>query len=146
MNIQELETIKRYNLPIKLFVLQNNGYRSIVISQENFFNGRLVGSDPSSGVTVPSTMKLADAYGIKKYEIRNQENLSSDIAKVLEMDGPVICDVYVNTDHLTLPKVKAKLNQDGGIVSMPMEDLFPYLDRDEFNENMEIRPKKDSIW
>lgn len=136
LNIQELETIRRLALPIKIFVLQNHGYRSIVISQNNFFKGRLVASDDSSGVTLPSMERLARAYEIPYFEIKEKGQLKEKIQSVLNTPGAVICDVRVDPNHLTLPKVRSQILADGNIVSMPMEDLFPFLPRDEFEKIM----------
>ena len=132
MNIQELELVYRYNLPIKFFVLNNNGYGSIRTTQNSHFNGNLVISDPSSGLTLPSIEKNAYAYNIKFYKIQQQVNLKQQLADVLNMTGPVICEIMVDPNHKTLPKASVFKNPDGSFSTRPMEDLFPFLDRDEF--------------
>ncbi len=139
-NIQELETLKRLNLPIKLFVLNNNGYASIRNTHNRIFDGRLVCCDPSSGLTLPDTCKVASAYGLNTVKISNQENLKNDVRNVLEMPGTVVCEVIIDPDLQTAPKMSSIAKPDGSIISKPLEDLWPFLDRDEFKENMIIKP------
>ena len=139
-NIQELELLKRYQLPIKIFVLNNNAYASIRATQDKFFNGNLVACDPSSGLTLPDTIKIADAYGLKTFKLDNQDGIENKISEMLNYDGPVVCEVMVNPDLLTQPKVSSEVKPDGRIVSKPMEDLWPFLEREEFKANMVISP------
>ena len=136
VNIQELETLKRLNLPIKIFVLNNNGYASIRNTQKNYFKGHLVGCDPSSGLTLPDICKVASAYGLKNFRILNHKNIKKKIKKVLETAGPVICEVKVDPDLLTAPRLSSEVKPDGSIVSKPLEDLWPFLDREELKANM----------
>jgi acetolactate synthase-1/2/3 large subunit len=136
MNIQELQTLKRLNLPIKMFVLNNGGYGSIYQMQKNRFDGNLVACDASSGLELPDICKVAESYGLKNVRIKDQSDLKNEVAKVLEMEGPVICDVIVDPEVPTAPRLSSEVLPDGKIVSKPMEDLFPFLDRDEFNKNM----------
>ena len=139
-NIQELELLKRYQLPIKMFVLNNNAYASIRATHQKFFNGRLVACDPSSGLTLPDTLKIAKAYGLKTFKINDHDKLEERIKAILNYRGPAICEVMVDPDLLTQPKVLSEVKPDGGIVSKPMEDLWPFLDRDEFKANMIVKP------
>ncbi len=140
MNIQELETVRRLNLPIKYFVLNNQGYGSIRTTQRNYFNGRYVASNPQSGLTLPDTLKVAAAYGIPTLQISDHRHLVERVRKVMEMPGPVVCDVLIQIDQPTQPRVSSRQMADGRMVSMPMEDLYPFLDRGEFEENMLIPP------
>ena len=140
LNIQELETVRRLNLPIKYFILNNHGYASIKATQRNNFAGHYVACDASSGLTLPDTVKLAGAYGIKTACIENHDNIREKVKEVLEMSGPVICGVTVSIDQVVAPKVISKLNPDGTVVSKPMEDMWPFLDREEFKKNMIIKP------
>jgi len=139
-NIQELETLHRLNLPIKLFILNNNGYGSIFNMQKNRFDGNLVACNPDSGLTLPDTCKVAAAYGLQTCRIENQLNLKAEVEKVLQMPGPVICDVLV-ANVPTAPRLSSKALPDGRMESMPMEDLFPFLDRDEFNADLTAASK-----
>ena len=140
MNIQELETVRRLNLPVKYFVLNNQGYGSIRASQRNYFNGRFVASSFDSGLSLPDTLKVSAAYGISTLEITNQEHLVERVRQSLQMPGPVVCDVLTPFDQPTQPRVSSRQMANGQMVSMPMEDLFPFLDRNEFIENMIIPP------
>ncbi len=142
-NIQELETLKRLDLPIKLFILNNNGYGAIRNTHTRFFEGRLVCCDPSSGLTLPDTCKVASAYGLKTVRIESQKNLKNDIDRVLNMDGPVVCDVLIDSDVQMAPKLSSSARPDGTMVSKPLEDLWPFLDRKEFEANMIICPEEE---
>lgn len=138
-NIQELETLSRLQLPIKIFILNNNGYGSIKKMQENHFDGRNVCCDPQSGLSLPDTCRIAKAYGLTTSRIERQEELKEAVAHVLKTEGPVICDVLVDPDIPTSPRVSSHVLPDGQIVSKPMEDLWPFLDREEFKYNMSMQ-------
>jgi acetolactate synthase-1/2/3 large subunit len=143
MNIQELETVKRLNLPIKFFVLNNNGYASIRNTQNNYFQGRLVASDPSSGLTLPDPLKVAEAFGIATAKIVNHSNIGQQVRDVLELDGAVVCEVIVSPNQFTAPRVTSMQRADGTMVSKPLEDMWPFLDREEFLANMIVTPLKE---
>jgi acetolactate synthase-1/2/3 large subunit len=138
LNIQELETVARLDLPIKFFIINNDGYASIRASQNNHFHGNLVGSDPSSGLTLPDLMKIGTAYGISTERITENAGLKVGIRAVLDRPGPVLCEVMVAPDQAIGPRVSSALRPDGSIVSRPLEDLWPFLDRDELRANMLI--------
>lgn len=138
LNVQELETVARLDLPIKFFVLNNNGYASIRATQRNHFQGHLVGSDPSSGLTLPNLMKIGDAFGLKTARITDNSQLTDGIREVLGRPGPVLCEVLVAPDQQVGPRVSSSLREDGSLVSRPLEDLWPFLDRDELRANMLI--------
>ncbi len=139
MNIQELQTVFHNKLPIKIFVFNNNGYTSIRETQRHYFKG-YIASEPSSGVSIPDLIKVAESYGIKAKKIKNQENLRQDIKEVLDYPGPVLCDIDVSEDQLVIPKQGAFHRPDGRVVPRPIEDMVPYLDRSEFNKEMIIDP------
>lgn len=138
-NIQELQTVKRLGLPLKIIVLNNNGYGSIKQMQNRHFKGRLVGCDPSSGLTLPNLNKVALAYGIKYSAIYDNKNLKSGIIKMLAGKGPAICEVFVDPLQETMPRISSRVMPDGKIISLPMEDLYPFLDREEFKRNMIVK-------
>ena len=144
LNIQDLETVARLDLPIKYFVMNNGGYASIRSSQRNHFNGHLVGCDPSSGLTFPDTIKIAKAYDIKSKRISDHTNLKENIQEVLNLPGPTICEVMLDPDHFIGPRVSSHVQADGSIMSRPLEDLWPFLDRDELTSNMIIPLLKES--
>jgi acetolactate synthase I/II/III large subunit len=140
LNIQDLETVNRLKLPIKYFILSNGAYASIIAAQRTHFKGHLVGSDPSSHLTLPDVMKVAEAYGLKAMEIKDQREIRREVAAVLAYDGPVVCAVRVSSDQATLPRATTSARADGSLFSLPMEDLAPQLPRDEFCANMVIPP------
>ncbi len=142
-NIQELETIRRLNLPIKFFVLNNDGYGSIRSMQKNHFSGRLVGADSHSEVTLPDSKKVAAAYGIKTDRLDDNNNIREIIRRVLATEGPVVCEVMVSPNEPTSPRVASALNAEGKMTTKPMEDMSPLLDRAEFLQNMIIPPLLD---
>jgi len=137
LNIQELEVAKRLHLPIKFFVLNNNGYASIRASQRSYFK-EIIGCDSSSGMTLPDIGKLAHAFGIQSFRISDQSNLRATIREVLDSDGPSLCEVMVQPDQAIGPRITSKLGNNGLMVSSPLEDLFPFLEREELRSNMLI--------
>ena len=136
MNIQEFATLKRNNLPVKVFILNNNGYLLIRQTQRNFMNGRLFGESAETGVWCPDSMKIAEAYGIKGVRIEKLEEIDEKIKEVLAYDGPVICDVKTDPWQLLVPRVSSDKLPDGRLVSRKFEDMFPYLPEEELKENM----------
>ena len=139
-NIQELETIRRLQLPIKFFVMNNDGYSSIRASQRAYFGEANLGCDKSNGLTIPSLTQVATAFGLSSTVIKNQENLRAEVRRVLDMKGPVVCDVKVLPDELRAPRLQSYQKTDGSFVSKPLEDLFPFLPRAEFLANMIVEP------
>ncbi|HEX3745485.1 MAG TPA: thiamine pyrophosphate-binding protein [Bryobacteraceae bacterium] len=139
-NIQELATVRQLDLPIKFFILNNDGYASIRASQKAFFGSPQVGCDESTGLYIPPLAKVADAYRIPFVRISTQERLREEVRRVLEMPGPVLCDVEVIPDEARVPRLSSMQRPDGSLVSKPLEDLYPFLDRDEFYSNMIVAP------
>jgi len=140
MNIQELQTVAHNMLPVKIFVLNNDGYVSIRQTQVNFFGLPFVGCNSSSGVSFPDVEKLGNAYGIKTWILEGHEGLEARCAEILAEDGPCLCDVRLESDYIFSPKLSSEKKPDGRIVSKPLEDMYPFLDRDEFRRNMIIPP------
>ena len=138
LNIQELETLRRLDLPVKIFIMNNNGYSSIRTMQETHFNGHYVGNDPSSGLTLPDIIRVAEAYKIKAIRISDASELDQKIRETLSFPGPVICDVMVIPGFKVSPKVASRRKEDGTMVSKPLEDQWPFLDRNELESNMMI--------
>lgn len=135
LNVQELETIRRLHLPVKLFVLSNDGYASIRASQSRWF-GRVVGADAGSGLTLPPLEAIAGAYGLPYTKLDGHLDLEPQIRSVLESDGPVVCDVVSPPNELRGPSQISEATPTGGMRSRPIEDLAPLLPRDEFSRNM----------
>ena len=137
MNIQELETVRRLQLPIKFFVLNNGGYVSIRNSQSKHFDLEIASSE-NSGVTLPNFEKITNSYGIKYDRIESHNNIEENIQKVLDEKGPVVCEIIMPYSQESFPRNSTYKKEDGSFISLPMEDLLPLLDRDEFNENMKV--------
>ncbi|MCZ8285942.1 MAG: thiamine pyrophosphate-binding protein, partial [Bacteroidia bacterium] len=129
MNIQELQTVIHHQMPIKIIYLNNDGYVSIKQTQDGFFGGHRVGSDPKSGVSFPNILKLGEAYGFKTCQITSHQNLDKEIQAILSYKGPIICEVILTNDYKFFPKVSSKKLDDGRMISAPLEDLAPFLDR-----------------
>lgn len=138
MNIQELQTVVYNNLNIKIIYLNNNGYHSIRQTQNNLFNPPLVGVCDGNGVSFPDIQKIAWAYGIQYIKIDNINESRMLLRKVLETVGPVICEVIVDSSQNFEPKLSSKVLPDGEIVSPPIDDMFPFLDKTEYLENKNI--------
>lgn len=136
MNLQELQTIKHHQLPIKIFVINNDGYISIKQTQNNFFEGRHCGDGRNSGVSLPDFVKVGESFGIKSYRLDNPEKVSETIKSVLSAEGPVLCEVMVNPDYIFSPKLSSRKLDDGTMVSPSLEDMYPFLDRKEYEENI----------
>lgn len=140
MNIQELQTVVHNRLPVKLFVWNNDGYLSIRASQSKFFEGRFIGTDSSSGLSFPDTGKIAGAYGLKYFKVNESSELPGVLAQVLAFDGPVICEVICIRDQEIIPTVASYRKDDGTMASRPIEDMYPFLDREEFRREMIVKP------
>jgi acetolactate synthase-1/2/3 large subunit len=139
-NIQELETIHRLNLPIKFFVLNNDGYSSIRASQAAYFGKPSIGADRNTGLTIPNLSAVGQAFKLSTHVIADQTDLRAEVRKVLDMPGPVLCDVNVLPDEVRAPRLQSYQKEDGSFVSKPLEDLFPFLPREEFLANMIVKP------
>jgi acetolactate synthase-1/2/3 large subunit len=139
-NIQELETVARLQLPIKFFVLNNDGYASIRASQASFFGEPRLGCDGRTGLTVPDISKVAAAYGLGTAVIEDQGDLARSIRRVLDAPGPIVCDVRCVPDEARAPRMTSAQLPDGSFVSKPLEDLWPFLERDELLSNMLVDP------
>lgn len=136
MNIQEFAAIKHNSLPLKVFVLNNNGYLLIRHTQRNFMEDRFVGEGPDSGVWCPDSMKIAAAYGIKGVRIKSVDEVDAKIAEVLNAEGPVICEVMTPEWQLLIPRISSDKLPDGTLKSRNYEDMYPYLPEDELRANM----------
>ena len=138
MNIQELQTVVQYHLPIKIFVLNNAGYHSIRQTQTNFFNGNLVGCDRDTGVSFPDMERISYAYGINYFRCEGQLQMPATLAAALSSSGAAICEVVLDITQPFAPRTSSGKRKDGSLYSRPLEDLAPLLDRDELRSNMLI--------
>jgi acetolactate synthase-1/2/3 large subunit len=139
MNLQELQTIVHYNLPVKLFVWNNEGYLSIRTTQKKFFDGREIGTDADSGVSIPSIRKVVESFNIK-YVFADSNNLEEAIQYTIQYNGPIVCEVMCEKWQEVVPTLMGKKNDDGSITAKPLEDMYPFLPRDEFYGNMIVNP------
>lgn len=147
MNLQELQTIAHHKLPIKIIIFNNDGYLMIKHTQKALFQGRYSGTDQKSGVTCPDFTELARAFKFENFQIRSWENFDEVIPKMMKTIGPTIVEVFMHPEQLFVPKLSLAPQKDGSIVSPPIEDLFPFLERAVLKENMIIgvHPKSEKI-
>ncbi|PKU25987.1 thiamine pyrophosphate-binding protein [Telmatospirillum siberiense] len=136
MNLQELATLKAQNLPVRMFVVNNNGYASIRNTQRNYFDGRYVGTGPEGGLFIPDIVAVANAVGIPASSVSDVADLRSAVRRTLEQTGPVLLDVRVMNDESLWPKSAALPQPDGSMLSMPLEDMSPLLPRAELRAQM----------
>lgn len=128
LNIQELETLHRLKLPVKMFIWNNNGYASIRSMQRNNFEGHYVASDESSGLTMPHISKVAEAYGFETYRIENNKELDRLLPEIMKDDTPMLCELMVLPEETVSPRVKAIVGENGKMMSGPLEKMWPYID------------------
>lgn len=134
MNIQELQTVAQHQLPLKIFVLDNGGYLSIRSSQSNFF-GRLAGAGPESGVALPDFVAIAKAFGIPASRL-DASDFAERLQDILDAPGPQLCQVMLDEKQSFEPRTSSRQLDDGRIVSAPLEDMYPFLDREELARNL----------
>lgn len=140
MNLQELQTVLTNRLPIKIFLINNDGYHSIRITQNNLFSEHSkVGIGPeSSDLSFPEYRKLAEAFGYPYLCAHNNAEMKEAVNKALAMEGAVFCEIFTDTDQVWEPKSSTKRLEDGTLVSPPLEDLAPFLPREELEKIMII--------
>ena len=132
MNLQELQTVVYNQYNLKILYLNNNGYHSIRQTQTNLFQPPLVGVCDGNGLSFPDMKKVAGAYGIPYVAIEDIREAKSSMEQVLQMEGPVLCEVFVDPAQNFEPKLSSKVLPDGKIVSPPLDDMYPFLDREEY--------------
>lgn len=136
MNLQELQTIVTHDLPVKIFVLNNRGYHSIRQTQQNYFPDNVVGCGTESGLGFPDMEKLAAVYGFPYFKAHTHADMKERIAKTLATKGRVICEVMLDLNQVFAPKLSSRKLDDGRMISSPLEDLAPFLPREELAANM----------
>jgi acetolactate synthase-1/2/3 large subunit len=136
MNIQELQTINHYRIPIKIFLLNNNGYLAISLMQDNLFKGNYIGSNPESGVSNPDFLGIARAYDFETFNFINNTELEENIDSVLRQKGPTFCEIKMVENQLLIPRVQSSKDENGKIISNSLENMFPYLSEEEMKEIM----------
>lgn len=141
MNIQEMQTVIYNKMNLKTFILNNNGYHSIRQTQTNLFQPPLVGVCDGNGLSFPDLEKLSWAYGMRYVKIDNSSDVEAKVKEVLEGNDPVLCEVVLSDKQTFSPKLSSKVLPDGKIVSPPIEDMFPFLEREEFDAIKESVPQ-----
>lgn len=139
-NMQEMEVLKFHNMNIKLFIMNNNGYFSIHQTQNKFFDGNFVGESAASGISFPNMEKIADAFEVKYYKLCTILECEEKLPEILSVSGPAIIEVAVTQEMEVIPTNASSMRTDGTLVSKPLEDMYPFLDRKEFLDNMLIKP------
>lgn len=129
MNIQELQTIVHNNIPIKIIILNNDGYLAISLMQDNLFNKRRFGADRDSGVSAPDFCKLSLAYGIPSSKLNNMQEVKKNLSLLLDEEGPMLIEINMVRDQLMIPRVQSKRDKDGKIISGSLDVMFPFLDQ-----------------
>ena len=144
LNMQELQTMVHNDLPVKIFVWNNNGYLSIRTTQRKFFDDGFIGTGVDSGVSFPNLSKVAFAYGIKYVKASKMDSINDRIDEVLSHDGPAICEVMCKEWDAVLPTIGSKKLPDGKMFSKPLEDMYPFLTREEFLSKMIVNPLQEN--
>lgn len=142
MNLQEIATVKQYNLPVKLFILNNLGYLTIKQTQELGFEGRYMGINSDTGLYFPNFGKIAEAHEIPFVKISNHKELGRNLDSVLGIEGPVICEIMMDPDQLQAPKAINRRKVDGSFEPTPLEDIFPFIERKDLEEIMSVSNNK----
>jgi acetolactate synthase-1/2/3 large subunit len=131
-NLQELQTIVGQRLPVKLFILNNDGYHSIRQAQQNYFPDNIVGCGPDSGLSFPDFRRLATGFGLDSARVDTHDGLAAAIAATLATPGPALLEVMIDKGQAFAPKLSSRRLDDGTMVTSGLEDMAPFLPRDEF--------------
>ena len=142
MNMQELQTVVYNKLNMKIFILNNNGYHSIRQTQTNLFNSPLIGVSDGNGLNFPNLEKISYAYDVPYLKIDTHVRMEEKIKEMLEIEGPIICEVILDETQNFEPKLSSKILSDGNIVSPPIDDMYPFLDRKEYELNKYSEERK----
>ncbi len=145
MNLQELQTIAHHKLPIKIFIYINDGYLTIKTTQLGLFGKKFTASGKGSGVTCPDFSRLGKAFGFKTFRIKEEKNIGNAIKKAIKTSGPVICEVIADPLQPLVPKLSFRVLPDGKMVSPPLEDLYPFLTREQLKNEMLIGLSDESL-
>ena len=138
MNIQEMQTVVYNHLDLKIIYLNNNGYHSIRQTQMNLFQPPLVGVCDGNGLSFPDMEKISAAYGVPYFRIDRVDEIAEKMAALKAIDGPALCEVIIDPTQNIAPKLSSKVQPDGSIVSPPIDDMFPFLDKEEYKRNKDV--------
>lgn len=134
-NLQELQTIFHHKLPIKLFILCNNGYLTMKLMQSKNFK-KYIGSNPKSGLSCPNFEKIARSFSINSITVKNSNNLKKKIESFIKRKGPGVCQIFMRDNQQLIPRVQTKMRKDGTFEPTPIDDMYPYLEREEYKNNI----------
>ena len=130
MNIQELQTLVRLNLPVKIFIWSNGGYASIQSMQRNTFDGHYVASGKSSGLEMPDICAVAKGYNIPTFSVYNNVEMEQIVPKILEMQGTVLCELSISPEETVSPRTKSFRLPDGSMKSSLLEEMWPLVEEE----------------
>jgi acetolactate synthase-1/2/3 large subunit len=133
-NIQELATIRNLNIPLKIFVLNNNGYLSIRNTQKKFYENRVYGTSVNNGLWFPDLNKIANAYEIEYFKIKNNKELYNNIKNVLNKKNTIICEIICKEDQEVIPTLMLKKDENGNTIQCGLDDMYPFLSQKEIEE------------
>ena len=139
-NIQELQTIKHYKLPIKIFVLCNNGYLTMKLMQKKNFK-KFTGSTPKSGISCPNFENVAKSFGLSSFTIKKSVNLEKKIKKLLQRKGSFLCQIIMEDEQPLIPRVQTRMSKNGKFLPTPIDNLYPYLSENEYKKNIFYKKK-----
>jgi acetolactate synthase-1/2/3 large subunit len=135
MNLQELATVMHNKIPLKLFIFNNGGYLTIKQTQILGFKGRIMGADKKSGLSFPDYNKIAKSHKMSYLRIKDHKNIKNKIKKILKNKNPVICEIMMNPNEEQMPKAINRRNKLGKSVPTELEDMYPFLPREELKDN-----------
>ena len=136
MNLQELQTIHHYHLPVKVVVFSNDGYNAIRQTSKNFFNGTIIGCTKETGVSFPEFENVASAFGFQYMRCRNNGEVGKCLQEFFAMDGNVLLEVEQRLDDPITPKVMSRMNEDGSFATPSLEDMAPFISQEEHDSLM----------
>ncbi len=145
MNLQELQTVVHYRLPIKIIIFNNDGYLMIKHTQKSLLGGRYSGTDTKTGVSCPDYGKIAVAFGMDAFEVRTWDDFDAYIPVFLSVEGAAICEVFMHPEQFFHPKLSVASKPDGALVSPPLEDLSPLLSREVLAANLKVNLHEKSL-
>jgi acetolactate synthase-1/2/3 large subunit len=148
MNLQEFQTVVHYKLPIKIFIFNNDGYLMIKHTQKALFKGRYSGTDKESGVSCPDFKAVAKAFNLPSYQIRSWNDFEEHMPGIMNSKEALVCEVFMHPEQFFYPKLSLSVQKDGSLISPPLEDLSPFISRQELKESMKyvpVHPKSEKI-
>lgn len=138
MNLQELQTIRHYNLPVKLVVFSNNGYNAIRQTSKNYFNGEFIGCTPETGVSFPDFKKVADTFGLSFMECKTNADIDKSVQWLINSDDRVLLLIDEILDDPVVPRLMSRVDENGQFQTPALQDMYPFLPEKEVQSLMKI--------